>query len=154
MKRSKPKFGDVLEISTAKGFAYFQYAHHDSEYGALIRVLPGVFEKRPGAFADIVSQPERFFTFFPLAAAINRGLVVVVGNEDIPRAAQKMPVMRAAGGIDRTGKVLNWWILEGANKTMVSLLSEEQQGLSIAEIVNDTLLAQRIVEGWSPSNRI
>jgi len=154
MKRKKPKLGDVLEIPTPRGFAYFQYVNRDPLYGALIRVLPGCFVKRPQPVSDFVLKPETFFTFFPVSAAVNQGIVAIVANEPIPEAARKMPVMRAAGGIDKGGKVLNWWILEDERKSMTSDLSEEQKHLSIAEIVNDTLLVQRIVEGWSPSNRI
>jgi len=156
LKRKRPKLGDVLEIPTTKGFAYLQYVNRHPVYGALIRVLPGLYVKRPERFSDLVRQPERFFTFFPVGAAVNQGIVIIVANESIPGAAQKIPIMRVEGGIDKGGRVLNWWIIdsEGDRKWMVSELSQEQKNLPIAGIMNDTLLVQRIVEGWSPSDRV
>ena len=68
-KRKRPQLGDVIEIKIPKGFAYAQYTHKHEKpprYGALIRVLPGLFQSRPSEFTSLVRQPERFFVFFPL----------------------------------------------------------------------------------------
>ncbi len=32
--------GDVFEIETSNGLAFFQYVHHDKIIGSLIRILP------------------------------------------------------------------------------------------------------------------
>ena len=154
VQRKRPKIGDVLEIGTPKGFAYLQYTNRDPTYGALIRVLPGVYQQRPSAFSDLVRERERFFIFFPVGAAVNREIVTIVANEDIPAHAREIPPMRAAGGIDRNGHVLNWWLIEKGNKRMVNELTTEQRNLSLAEAWNDTMLIQRIVEGWSPSDYV
>ena len=135
-----------------KVFAYLQYVNRDSLHGALIRVLPGFFVKRPENFSSIVLQQEQFFTFFLVSAAVNRGIVTIMANEAIPESARKMPVLRTPGGIDKRGKILNWWILDGESKQLVSELSAEQKNLSIASVMNDTMLVHRIVEGWSPSD--
>ena len=37
---------------------------------------------------------------------------------------------------------------------MVNELTTEQRNLSLAEAWNDTMLIQRIVEGWSPSDYV
>lgn len=92
-KRKRPKIGDVLEIATPKGLAYFQYTDKDETYGALIRVLPGLYRHRPPEFSILVKEPERFFIFFPVGAAANRGIVKIVANEAIPDAARGIPPM-------------------------------------------------------------
>jgi len=41
------KIGDIIEIPTSKGLAYAQYTHNHKQrphFGALIRVLDGLFE--------------------------------------------------------------------------------------------------------------
>ena len=57
------KVGDVIEIGT-KGFAYAQFVLKKERWGALIRVLPGFFEKRPSNLCEMVNENERFVTFF------------------------------------------------------------------------------------------
>jgi ribosomal protein L34E len=71
--RRRPRIGDVIEIETPKGLAYAQYTYkHDTppRYGALLRVLPGLYEARPSDFSDLVQQDERFYVFFPLGSLV------------------------------------------------------------------------------------
>ena len=72
------RIGDVVEIPTKRGFAYGQYALHHQQMGALLRVLPGFFSERPNDFTGLVTQSPRFVTFFPLGAAVHRGIFEVV----------------------------------------------------------------------------
>ena len=152
--RKRPRIGDIIEIKTRGGLAYAQFTHKVPRYGALIRVLPGLYDVRPAAFKELVNLEERFFIFFPLGAALYRGLVTVVSNETIPERVQKFPLMRKPGMIDRSGKVLNWWLWDGQREWPVSALSPEQQKLSIASILNDTLLIERIEMGWLPEANV
>lgn len=150
MKR--PIIGDVIEIETPSGLAYTQLSHIDKQFGHLLRVLPGLFKDRPESFSSLVSLKERFHVFFPLGAALTKGIVKRVGNEDVPTWAQKFPLMRKAGWRDESGKVLNWWLWDGEREWNVDSLTPEQESLSLAQIWNDTLLIQRIVENWSPEH--
>jgi len=88
--------------------------------------------------------------FFPLNAAISRGIVRVVSKEAIPDWATRIPIMRKAGRRDKSGKVLNWSLWDGERQWRVGSLTAEQKGFSIVQIWNDTLLTERIAEGWSP----
>jgi hypothetical protein len=150
-RASKP--GDVYQISTPKGLAYFQYIRKDDEYGHLIRILPGIFETIPASFCELTQSKELYFIFFPLAAAVSKGIVKHVASEPLPVSAQKPPTMRRPGGRAAGGKVLNWW-LRGPNgeEKKVDNLNEEQKRYSLAVIWNDTLLVERICSGWSPEN--
>jgi hypothetical protein len=128
-KKKRPAIGDIIEIRTPKGLAFAQFSHNDPDYGSLIRILPGVFDRRPNAFADLVRSEERFHIFFPLRVAVSRGIVEIVGTEPVPERDQRMPLMRVAGARDRSGKVLNWWLRDGEREWPVESLTADQQRL-------------------------
>jgi hypothetical protein len=149
--RVRPRPGDVVEVETPKGFAYAQYTHKHATNGALIRVLQGLFGSRPTNFAEIVQRPEQFLLFFPLGAACNRGIVRVVAEEEIPASAQTFPLFRS-GSADAQGEVKVWFLWDGVREWRVDRLTPEQKKLPLRPGVwNDTLLIERIVSGWRPS---
>lgn len=147
--RMRPRIGDVVELKTPAGLAYAQYTHrHDTppRYGALIRVLPGTFDKRPETFTELVRQKERFFVFFPLGAACSRGITTIVANEEVPPAARLFPILRS-----RVYEGPSWWLWDGEREWRVFEQTPEIAALSIHQVVNDTMLADMIADGWSPS---
>lgn len=146
------RIGDVIEIPTAKGLAYAQLSHNVKRWGSLLRILPGFHPARPEDFSSLVGQEERFVVFFPLQAAVNRNIFEVVGNEEIPQRARPLPLFRAPGFIDREGRVHNWWLREeGKPDRNLGKLDDETRKLPMLEVWNDTLLIQRIEEGWAPA---
>ena len=149
-RKTKIKPGDVIEITTKKGLAYAQYVLRNSEMGALIRVLPGFHETRPITFSEVVARPERFVTFLPLQAAIQRDIFKIIANEPVPEQSRKLPLFRARGHIDREGFVHDWRLWDGEKSIRIGKLGPEQRKLPIKEIWNDTLLIERIEEGWTP----
>ena len=144
------KIGDIIEVSTAKGFAYAQFTHKDTQWGSLLRVLPGFFADRPTAFQDLARQDAVFVSFFPLQAAIKRKIVQVVANCPVPSDVAQFPLFRAPGWTDKSGKVLDWWLWDGEKSWQIGQLTENQKRLPIKEVINDTLLIERIENGWSP----
>jgi len=144
------KIGDIIQIPTCKGFAYAQYTHKHPQYGALIRVFHKFYDTPTHNYLQLASQAERFATFFPLGAAVNRKIVTIAGNAPIPTYAQQFPTFRA-GVIDpSTGKVPTWWLWDGEKEWLVGELTTEQRKLPIRGIWNDTLLIERIESGWTP----
>jgi hypothetical protein len=144
------KVGDVFEIATNKGLAYAQFVSKKERWGALIRVLPGIFDERPARVCELATEAEIFITFFPLQAAINKKIFSVVGNCHLPAWAGEFPLFRAAGHIDRQGKVHNWLLWDGERSRPIDKLSTEQTRLPIRSVWNDTLLIERIEQGWTP----
>src|SRR6266850_2017215 len=126
---SRIRVGDVIEIVTDKGLAYAQYVLKKEQWGALIRVLPGFFEKRPSDLCDLVREKEIFVTFFPLQAAVNRKIFEVISNCPVPEHAKHLPLFRDAGHIDRQGKAHNWFLWDGERSWPVDKLTEEQARL-------------------------
>ena len=144
------RLGDIFQLRTPKGFAYIQYSYMDDEYGHLVRILPGVFNTTPSSFSQLSQSKELFFVFFPLAAAVSKGIVTKVAGETIPASAQKLPTMRRPGARDVNGRVLNWWIRDSHGEKKIDKLNGEQKSYSLAVIWNNTILVERICSGWRP----
>lgn len=160
VNRKRPQIGDVVEIETPKGLAYAQYTFackEPSVYGALIRVLPGLYDSRPSNFSELVREKERFFVFFPLGAACNRGIVKIVAYEEIPKGSRGIPLMRSSSRYrDKFGKMIeaDWWLWDGKEERRIGKLPEKYHDLSLRSIWNDTLLIERIVSGWRPADEV
>jgi hypothetical protein len=123
-----PQIGDVIEIKTPKGFAYAQYTHEHSEpprMGSLLRVVDGEFETPQRSSQELVSLPTRFKVFFPLAAAIKKGAVRIIGHETVPPQDRVFPVFKNGVRDPRTGKVDTWWLWDGKREWRVGTLTEE-----------------------------
>ena len=145
--RIRPKPGDVIEIPTPSGFAYAHFTHKHKRFGALIRILPGLFPQPPPDFSSLVQKKAQFVTFFPLGAACNRQIVRVVAEETIPAAAQEFPLFRC-GVRASDGLVHTWWLWDGEREWKIGSLKPDQHHLPVRAIWNDTLLVERILSGW------
>ena len=150
--RARAKIGAIVEIPTSKGLAYAQYSHKHDQWGALLRVLPELFANRPTNFVDLAAQKENFVTFFPLEAALRRGILRVVSHQEVPDHAKQFPLFRAAGFVDRAGRVHDWYLWDGQKEWKTGSLSAEQLALPIRALWNDTLLIERIEQGWTPAS--
>lgn len=149
-QRKRPRIGDVVRIDTPDGSAFAQYTHKHPEFGALVRVIgPGAKPRESTDPTSIAEQPTQFVTFFPLGAACHRGIATIVGSAPIPDDAREFPRFRQAMRLDPSDKSsCNWLIWNGEDEWVVSNLTPEQQRYPLREIVNDTLLVQRALEGW------
>jgi hypothetical protein len=150
---AKAKIGAIVEIKTKLGNAYAQFSHYHEappRYGALLRVLPGIFGKRPNDFKDLVGFKESFVIFFPLQAALNRRIVELVAQEPVPLYARAFPIFRDGISNPATGKVAQWWLWDGTREWKVEKLTDEQLDWPIRQICNDIALIQMIESGWTP----
>ncbi|RXV64137.1 hypothetical protein D1006_40750 [Burkholderia stabilis] len=144
------QFGDVFRIETSKGSGYFQYVKKVSPMGSLIRILPGTHKDVPENLAEIVMMETNFWIFFPVGAATKRGIIKKVGNFGIPEHARSTPLFRTGIPDQETRKVESWWLWDGEKSWPVGAISEEQRRLPIRGSWNDTLLIERIEQGWLP----
>ncbi len=153
MKR--PKIGDVIEIQVQSGFAYAQCINKHVKppnWGHLLRVFPTIHQSRPQDFSEIVTGPEQFTVFFPLGAAVARGIVKIASQEIVPEPFRKFPIFRASH-LTREGYKGGWWLWDGEKEWYVGELTLEQRHYPIRAIWNDTLLIQRIEEGWTSTDK-
>ena len=149
-----PRIGDVIEIPTAKGLAYAQFTHKMPVYGRLIRVVEGIWRTRPQALEEVVNAPTRFFTFFPVAAAVNQEVVSLVGNLPVPPQFADFPLMRESGLEPPGGGKVDWSLWDGKEKWRIGSLTPEQRMLSIVEVVNGPVLIRWIDTDWHPETDI
>jgi|SRR5882762_10347375 len=147
---SRPKIGDIIEIPTSKGLAYAQYTHQHPQFGGLIRVFETLFQQRPDDFISLVNGPVRFSTFFPLRAAVSKGIFKVVEHHGVADPNRAFPVFRSGIADPKTKKVAVWWLWDGQREWRVGEITPEQRKLPLRSTWNDTMLVQRIEEGWRP----
>jgi hypothetical protein len=145
----KIKIGDVVEIPTAEGLAYAQYTQKDSLMGNLIRVKEGLFASRPDSLKEVLDRKNQIITFVPLQAMVNRNIVSIVSNEQIPPADSSLPIFR--NGIrNPADSTIKWWFWDGQKEWLVGYnLTEEEKKYPLLGTWNDTLLKERIISGWS-----
>jgi hypothetical protein len=149
--KTRVKLGDVIEIATKKGLAYAQYTHQIDPYGCVIRIFDRLLDNRPKTFSQVVQHPVRFYTFFPLAAALNQGLVERVSNQPITLENQKRPQFLYGNPHPVTNKVKEWFFwLGGDNYEPINELTDQHRQFPIVGAWNLTLLKERIEEGWTP----
>jgi hypothetical protein len=149
---AKPKVGDVVEVKTRRGLAYAQFTHKHPRYGALLRVFGTFHRSRPDDLRALVSESPSFHCFFPLGAAVARGIVAIAGSVDIPAQAKSFPCFRAGVVDPATGRVAQWWLWDGDREWKAGALSEDQRRLPIRGVWNDTLLIERLEAGWTPES--
>jgi hypothetical protein len=148
-KVTEPRVGDIVEIRTKRGLAYALYTHEHKSFGSLLRVFGCAFSSRPAEFKTLFEEAPQFATFFPLAVAVKKGIVSVVGRVRIPAKLKAFPTFRDGVADPNTKKVSNWWLWDGEREWSIGMLTEEQKKYPIREIVNDTLLKERIESGWT-----
>lgn len=137
--------GDVYEITTEKGVAYFQCVREarPPSQADIIRVLPGVYPGGDVNLEALVASPEEFFVQFLLEAAIRKKLVKSVGNFPVPPSGEAPMRYRC-----KIGKVWSVVQIEPLKYKPIKELRHADKLLSPYGIWNYALLVQCIAEGW------
>lgn len=145
------KYGDVFEIATSKGFAYFQCVKEAlATECETIRILPGTYENIEEAnLENLVSEKEQYFIQFTLKYAVKQKCVKFIGTFKVPEHVV-VPQYYRSKHIVR-GEFICWHIIdsETLQRRSVEKLSNDEKKLSEWGIWNDTLLSERIAEGWT-----
>lgn len=145
------RIGDIIEVTTPRGLAYLQYCYEEPMFGSLVRVLHGTYRERPSDLDQLAARPERFVAFFPLRAELKDEAMKVVGKAALPEHSKALPLFKVEGHREpETGEVQSWFLWDGQKTWHVDKLTDEQRKLPNREIVNDTLLIERIAGDWSP----
>jgi hypothetical protein len=101
----------------------------------------------------LVTQTERFFTFYPLATPLRKGLVTKVSNVAIPERCQTFPLFKACNRNFQTGKK-TWFLWDGDKELKINSLRPEHLDLSIRQLVSHEVLIERIEINWSPRDEV
>ncbi len=151
-KRVRPRIGDIVRITTCDGAALAQCTHRHPQFGHLLRVIGAVeptLAPNAAQIADIAARDAQFVTFFPLGAACARGIAEILGSAPIPTAAKAFPTFRAAMALPTGGRG-PWWLWDGEREWRIGSLAPEQRHLPLREVINDTLLVERVLANWRP----
>jgi hypothetical protein len=148
------KIGDVFEIVTPNGIGLFQYVHKDETIGQLIRVLPSLYEEGYILEKELVEKKEMYLVHFPLGAALKQKIVNRKGNLNLPQDFVLPKKFRSKHIVK--GEFISWHIIDYDTwkREQVQELSDEQKQLSPWGTWNDTLLKERLAEGWTLDNWI
>jgi hypothetical protein len=102
--KRKAAIGDILEIKTPAGLAYLQYTHEHPSMGALVRILPGLYQGRPRDFTDLSRQRELYFTFYTLEYALPKRETEIVSHQPVPDCvSREMAITALENLITREG---------------------------------------------------
>ena len=156
MALPKIKYGDVFEIETPKGKGYFQCVKEASATEVeIIRILPGIYSMQEDVdMNSLVEENELYFIQFPLKYALKKKCIKLIGNFKIK---DEVKVPRYYRSMHKIGtEFICWHIVdsETLQRRSVDELSEEEKRLSPWGSWNDTLLAERMANGWSLDNWI
>lgn len=147
------EIGDVFEISTKKGKAYIQYvkAPKDNNEVEKIKVCYSLYDLRPDDINKILNE-DFFYLSFILKAAYKKGLVEKIGNYNLPENFEYPRYFRT----EHMFKEDSWQIIDSHTykRESVDTLTEEHRKLSPWGTWNDTLLIERLEEGWRLENWI
>lgn len=149
------KNGDVFEIETLNGFAFFQYVHKDEVIGSLIRILPNLYvNSNKDILEELVTHKELYFIHFPLVSALKQRIVTKMGNYSMPQDFLLPQKFRSKHLIN--GEFISWHIVDYKTwkRENIEKLTNEQMELSPWGTWNDTLLKDRLAEGWTLDNWI
>ena len=148
--RRKKHIGDIIEIPTAKGFIYAQCTHTHQNFGEVLRIFKDFYKERPSDFTNMASEKEKFIVLFPLNEAVKQKIFEVVGRAEIPESSKKFPIFRNGLPNQKTGKIEVWWLWDGEKEWKIGKIKKEQRKLPLHEVINDTLLIERLESGWTP----
>jgi len=154
-KQVSKKIGDVYEVKTSKGLAYFQYTHEHKTKPfpreSLIRVLQGFYQTRPSdkQLIAIVENDHRFQAFCFLQWGIKEQEVEWVGNFPVPELARKFPIFKGTNNMPKKDpKEKIWWLWDGEKEWRVGKLSlDEQMKYPLDGICDITALITKIETG-------
>jgi hypothetical protein len=149
---SKIELGDIFEINTNQGKAYFQYVKIDKVKSDLINVFNKLYDERPPSIDKVINVKDHYFIGFALSAAYKRKLVEKVGSIPL-RDDFELPVYMRDKHVIK-GEFLGWHIVDvnTLKRQFVEKLSPEQMQLSPIGACNDTLLKEMLERGWNLEN--
>ena len=145
----RAKLGDVVEIQTKRGYGYAQFSSWHETYNVpIIRVLPGLFVRRPTDIASLVAGKELYHAMFLVTLAVHRGYVEDIGNYPIPKGAEA-PAMWRSSLPDERGREV-WSV--GDSGYIYESLTDEQLSLPILSAWSFPSFVKRVESEWTPKN--
>ncbi|TGK23107.1 hypothetical protein [Leptospira stimsonii] len=136
-------------MDTLKGTGHFQLVLREKSREEVIKVFPGI-NHSVEQLQILATSQSGYYVGFPVSSAFRRKIINYVCPGSVPANFAKPIYMRTTHVIG--DKFLGWHIVdtETLQRRLVRYLSLEERKLSPWGIWNDTLLRERIAEGWTP----
>lgn len=153
-KRHRVKVDDVVEIDIGEKLSYTQLTHRIKGpfERDIARVISGLHDDRPILDNESLFRKTLFKTSLFFSAEISSGLVRFVSNIPVPTEDVDFPLFRSEGGIDRQGRILDWFLWRGGASVYIGQLPQELYSLSVRGIRNHGALVFDIERQWRPEN--
>jgi hypothetical protein len=136
--------GMAFSLVSDLGFAVGLVTHQLHSLGDLVWLAVPIFDEEPDVETVEGIKSWRWPVFFPTGAAVRRKIVSPIGVIEIPAQLRPFPTMRS--GSRRMG----WREVRYVDgKESVRGVASDAS-LPISQIVNDTILKEWLVSGWSP----
>jgi hypothetical protein len=140
----KNNHGDIFEMKTSKGLAYFQFILENLTFGEMIRIIPGRFEDRPVDFEALVAADGGWTCFFPVAESVLHGQLECVAAQPLPPEFRIPESYKVAGASNAQGQTLNWWIITDGKAGRVEVLSKDQSEFPVPALYSFEDLKARL----------
>lgn len=153
VKMKNSEVGTVYAIKTSIGYGLFQCVQHDDIGIDVVRVLQPIIQNIGEFSPELLQERERYFIKFTVQAALNRKLILFIGKYNVPSSV-KVPKKYRFLDLVPHRNIRNWYIVDAKTNGMrlISNINEKFLSLSSDGIWNDTLLIERLEEGWTLEN--
>ena len=151
MARKKIELGDIFELKTSKGYVYLQCVRIPVDKRQDVELVRIYYKVHPIQTKDfsLIQKSSFFYLNFVLQAAYNRKIVEKVGNVPLESDFKPPRYFRTKNPFGE-----GWQIVDSVNwhRETIEKLTNEQLKLSPWGGWNDTLIIERLDEGWTLEN--
>ncbi|MFI1742834.1 hypothetical protein [Thalassobellus sediminis] len=148
MARKKIELGDIFELKTGKGYVYLQCVRIPVDKRQDVELIRVYYKIHPTQMIDIsfIQKSSFFYLSFVLQAAYNRKIVQKVGNSTLEPDFKTPRYFKTENPFGE-----GWHIIDSENwhRETIEKLTAEQRKLSPWGVWNDTLIIERLDEGWT-----
>jgi len=149
--KTRAKFGDIMEVLTPRGMAYFQYMSQNKDYGDLIKILPGIFAERPKRFEELAKK-EGIFVFYPATLATKRKKASIVATMPISAEDKRRKIFRT-NSMSNNGHVVTEIVTADGESYLTESVDLEEKQLPDTELWNHKMLIHQIISGGRPEKK-
>ncbi len=144
--------GDVFEVSVPEGLHFVQYVDTRAPMGDVVRVFTGRFAERPRIdwLHELIAGRASFLVYLDVSGNERRGDLAFVASIPVPPLAAE-DRWRFPAGRDG-GRVVSWWVKDGATKRIVTSLTADDRTRSIASVIGIATLRRALRTGWTQEN--
>jgi hypothetical protein len=142
--------GLIITFETAKGVAYGLCTHENTYYGGagLIHLY-----KIGTQLSELKDAFPQFCCLFPVRQYLRRGYGKEIGRMEIPNQLKNFPIFRSGFPDVGTSKVDFWYLWDGEKHWSIGKeLTNEQRKMPFEGVWNDTLVIERLEEGYIAEN--